>query len=41
MIFTKKTMLSLLMTAALVGSVAAFAEEGDLMLDQVSSQPGK
>ena len=36
MMFAKTTMFSLLVTAALIGGVASFAEEGDLMLDQVS-----
>jgi hypothetical protein len=36
MIFAKTTIVSLLVTAALLGGVASFAEEGDLMLDQVS-----
>lgn len=37
MSFAKSMIVSLLVIAALVGSVASFAEEGDIMLDQVSS----
>ena len=38
MVFAKKTIVSLLVTAALISGVASFAEEGDLMLmDKVSS----